>query len=125
MPCDLHFFLLLYRSASLDNGYLCPFFVGTDEPEWAAECLAKFRTYPGGQPLETCVDSSQIFKANKQVHFRRLREEFPTVAFEEMLFFDNEIANVRAVSQLGVRCVHCPRGLTAAAWEEGLRLFQQ
>ena len=82
------------------------------------------RTYPGGQPLETCVDSSQIFKANKQVHFRRLREEFPTVAFEEMLFFDNEIANVRAVSQLGVRCVHCPRGLTAAAWEEGLRLFR-
>ena len=86
--------------------------------------MDKFCTSPGGRPLRTCVDSSQIFKANKQTHFRRLKEQFPALAFQDMLFFDNEVANVRAVSQLGVRCIHCPNGLTAEAWEEGLRLFR-
>lgn len=31
--------------------------------------------------------------------------------------------NVTEVSRLGVKCVYTPRGLTAAAWREGLALF--
>jgi hypothetical protein len=42
----------------------------TDEPDWAAECLRKFKT-PCGRPIGDLIDSSQIFKANKQTHFQR------------------------------------------------------
>jgi magnesium-dependent phosphatase 1 len=42
----------------------------TDEPSWAEECLRKFKT-PSGIPIGDCIDSSQIYKANKQAHFQR------------------------------------------------------
>ncbi|KAJ1403576.1 magnesium-dependent phosphatase-1 [Ochromonadaceae sp. CCMP2298] len=95
----------------------------TDEPSWAAECLQKFKT-TGGQMIATSADSSQIFKANKQVHFAKLKSQYPSIDFSEMLFFDNEMGNVRNVAKLGVRCVYCPEGITEAAWEEGLDMFR-
>jgi magnesium-dependent phosphatase 1 len=95
----------------------------TDEPEWADECLRKFTT-SGGQALSQIVDSSQIFKSNKQKHFQNLRRQYPDIGFEEMLFFDNEYGNIRNVSQLGVKCYYCEDGMTQQAWEEGLRMFR-
>jgi magnesium-dependent phosphatase 1 len=94
----------------------------TDEPEWADECLEKFRT-SSGHYLKTVVDSSEIYKSNKQTHFRNLKHKFPGISFEEMLFFDNEHHNIQTVSKLGVRSVYCPDGMTAAIWEEGLKKF--
>ena len=85
--------------------------------------MEKFQTYPGGVPLKLCADSSQIFKANKQVHFQKLREQYPTIEFEDMLFFDNEYGNIQSVSKLGVKCIYCPSGMTKDAWEDGLSLF--
>jgi hypothetical protein len=41
-----------------------------------------------------------------------------------MLFFDNESGNIRSVSELGVKCVYCPDGVTAEAWQQGLDLFK-
>lgn len=40
-----------------------------------------------------------------------------------MLFFDNEMGNIRSVSKLGVQCVYCPDGMTQAIWDEGLNKF--
>mmetsp|Transcript_22256 Transcript_22256/g.30492 ORF Transcript_22256/g.30492 Transcript_22256/m.30492 type:complete len:176 (+) Transcript_22256:163-690(+) len=97
----------------------------TDEPLWANECLEKFLTFPGGEPLKLCADSSQIFKANKQVHFRKLKEQYPTIEFQDMLFFDNEYGNIQSVSKLGVKCIYCPSGMTQDVWEEGLRHFDE
>ena len=94
-----------------------------DEPRWAAECLDKFTTSDGVTPLSQCAHSSQIYKHNKQVHFQRLKEEFDGIEFEQMLFFDNELGNIRNVSKIGVKCVHSPDGLTMEAWEQGLSLF--
>lgn len=95
----------------------------TDEPEWADECLRKFHT-SGGNPLFTCADSSQIFKANKQTHFKRLQAEYPSISFEDMLFFDNEYGNIQSVSRLGVKCVYCPEGMTQDIWDQGLSRFR-
>lgn len=95
----------------------------TDEPEWADECLHKFNT-TGGKAIYTCVDSSQIYKANKQTHFKKLLTEFPQIKFDEMLFFDNEYGNIQSVSRLGVKCVYCPQGMTQEIWEQGLNLFK-
>jgi len=39
------------------------------------------------------------------------------------LFFDNERWNITECSRLGIKCVYTPRGLTSAAWQEGLAMF--
>ena len=79
-----------------------------DEPRWAEECLSKFITTSGEEDGEGCAigdvaHMSLIYNENKQSHFRRLKEEFPDIAFDEMLFFDNERGNIVSVSQLGVK----------------------
>ncbi len=56
-----------------------------------------------GEPINTVVHSSQIYKANKQMHFQALKEEFPEISYKEMLFFDNERGNIQNVSRLGVK----------------------
>lgn len=94
----------------------------TDEPSWAAECLRKLKT-SSGIPIGDVVDSEQIFKANKKVHFERLRKLYPDIPFEEMIFFDNEFGNIKSVSSLGVKSVYCPDGMLQSVWEEGLALF--
>ncbi len=94
----------------------------TDEPEWADECLAKFKT-AHGLPLNAVVDSSEIYKSNKQSHFRNLQRKYPDIAFEDMLFFDNESGNINTVSRLGVKSIYCPDGMTKEVWEHGLRQY--
>ena len=103
----------------------------TDEPGWADECLHKFLTVPphgndemkDGVPLKQVAHAEQIFKSNKKIHFQRLQKQFPKVPFTKMLFFDNERGNISSVSQLGVKCVYCPDGITSEAWRQGLALF--
>lgn len=96
----------------------------TDEPIWAAECLRLFNT-TGGTPIGQVVHSEQIFKANKKVHFERLKKQYPDIAFEQMLFFDNERGNINNVEQLGVKCVYCPEGMTSDVWKRGLAMFDK
>ncbi|CAM9336025.1 unnamed protein product, partial [Ectocarpus fasciculatus] len=99
---------------------VCALVSCTDEPAWADECLDRFSTTPSGLPLRACVDNSQIFKSNKKTHFQRLRAAYPHIDYSEMLFFDNEMSNIRSVSSLGVCCLHCPDGMTEEAWVRGL-----
>ena len=77
----------------------------TDEPNWADECLRKFNTV-GGTPFHDIPHSSQIFKANKQVHFQKLHSiyEKEGIDYSDMLFFDNEHYNTETVAHLGVKC---------------------
>lgn len=95
----------------------------TDEPVWANECMNKFLTNPGRKPIATAADTSQIFTANKQNHFRNLKKEYPHIEYKDMLFFDNEYGNIRDVKKLGVHCVHCENGLTAEVWRSALQDF--
>ena len=96
----------------------------TDEPEWVEECLHKFQT-SHRKSLHSVADSSEIYKANKQSHFRNLQKQYPHISFQEMLFFDNESGNIRNVERLGVKCVYAPSGMTKEIWEEGLRKFHE
>ena len=95
-----------------------------DEPEWANACLHLFVTQPGRVPLSQIADSSEIYHANKQVHFRNLKKQFPDIDYSEMLFYDNQMDNIQAGAKLGVKCVFCPDGMTAEAWEQGLQQFR-
>lgn len=96
----------------------------TDEPNWANECLQKFKVRDG-RSLNQLVDSIQIFKSNKQTHFKNLKKQYPDIEFEEMLFFDNEGGNIRDVGALKVKCVFCPNGVDESAWDAGLKLFEK
>ena len=102
---------------------VCALVSCTDEPSWAAECLEKFKTTPGNESLHTCVDSSQIYKANKQRHFQALQEEYPDISFKEMMFFDNEMHNVTTVRKLGVHSICCPNGMTEQVWQDALEEY--
>jgi magnesium-dependent phosphatase 1 len=107
----------------------------TDEPSWADECLRKFTLGPargdggGGDgagsaatTLKECGDYEEIYKSNKKTHFTRLQKK-TGVAFEDMIFFDNEKHNCTSVSQLGVVCVHCRGGLSPSVWQQGIEKF--
>ncbi|XRB12033.1 magnesium-dependent phosphatase [Pseudoscourfieldia marina] len=59
----------------------------------------------------------EIRSGSKQQHFRNLHKA-SGIAYEDMLFLDNERWNISEVSALGVCSVYCPRGLV----DEGVSL---
>lgn len=77
----------------------------------------------GKQTLASLADFVTVFPGSKTTHFRQLKEQ-SGVAFEDMLFNDDDDENVHDVSALGVVCSHCPEGLTVASWLQGMEDFQ-
>ncbi|KAG7377420.1 Magnesium-dependent phosphatase 1 [Phytophthora boehmeriae] len=75
------------------------------------------------KPLGSIAAYVTVFPGSKTAHFKMLREQ-SGVAFEDMLFNDDEEGNVADVSDLGVVCSHCPEGLTVASWLQGMEDFQ-
>mgnify|MGYP001985302890 CR=1 FL=1 len=74
--------------------------------------------------LKDVITFSEIYPSNKTKHFRALQAS-TGVAFADMLFFDDDQENIRHVSELGVVSVLTPEGVTADAWEQGLRRFME
>ena len=97
-----------------------------DEPEWARQLLKLF-TIDDGRSFWQALDDgrlAEIYKGNKKTHLKALKEK-TGVAFEDMLFFDDDQENIRHVSELGVVSVLTPEGVTEDAWEAGLRRFME
>jgi magnesium-dependent phosphatase 1 len=95
----------------------------TDHPSWAQECLRLF-TLEGGKTLKSVADIEEIYKADKKEHFKKLQEK-TGIAFQDMIFFDNEMGNIRSVSGLGVLSVYTPDGLTQAVFNRALDDFNK
>ncbi|RLN86473.1 hypothetical protein BBJ28_00004695 [Nothophytophthora sp. Chile5] len=74
--------------------------------------------------LESIADYVAIYPRSKLAHFEQFQQQ-SGVAYEDMLFFDDEFRNVCDVQQLGVTCQHCRGGLTEKAWLEGMQAFQK
>ena len=55
----------------------------------------------------------QIYPGNKLVHFELLQRE-TGFAYDEMVFFDDEMRNIRDTLSIGVRAVHVPAGLNGS-----------
>lgn len=96
----------------------------TDEPDWAKECLRKFRTTPNKIIIGDCADDEEIYYGNKKQHFKNIKKRFPEINYDEMIFYDNQMDNIRNVRELGVFCVYCPDGMTQEIWEEGLKGYE-
>jgi magnesium-dependent phosphatase 1 len=108
----------------------------TTEPAWANTCMnlmdikidRSMDTRSNSDDKKTCtlrslVDYEEIYPRNKRVHFEKLHIN-SGVAYEDMLFFDNEYGNIRDISALGVCCAYCPEGLTDTVWNQGMSAFQ-
>ncbi len=76
----------------------------TGAPDWARELLDLF-------DIRRYFDFEEIYPGNKTRHFHRLAGK-SGVAFEDMVFFDDEYPNIRDVSALRVETVHVRTGLT-------------
>lgn len=106
----------------------------TEYPEWAVPALKEFHIpVPEGAPsnyerlgrpltLNDVGAHQEIYPGSKKTHFARVIKA-AGVEYSDCLFFDNESWNCREVAPLGVVCVHTPRGMTNAAWQEGLAKF--
>ncbi len=65
----------------------------------------------------------EIYKADKgRGHLPALHRK-TGVAYEDMVFFDNERYNITDVSPLGVHCAHCPRGMDVPCLDRALAAF--
>jgi len=87
----------------------------THEPGWALELLQLLR-------IKHRFAFAEIYPEAKFVHFDSLRDD-SHVAFDNMLFFDDEQRNIRDITELGVTCVHVASGMTTSVLEYGLSDF--
>mmetsp|Transcript_14148 Transcript_14148/g.21463 ORF Transcript_14148/g.21463 Transcript_14148/m.21463 type:complete len:218 (+) Transcript_14148:147-800(+) len=117
----------------------------TDEPNWAQSCMdwlivphyddvdidtqhsstnmnSNSNANRKGKTLSACFDHVIIGFSDKKWHFRQIQKK-TNIPYESMVFFDNEMRNIRSVEQLGVKCIYTPEGMTVEAWHEALGLF--
>lgn len=87
----------------------------THQPGWARELLELLG-------IEHRFAFSQIYPEAKFSHFASLRED-SGYAYEDMIFFDDEMRNIRDISQLGVHCVHVSEGVTQLLFDQTLLTF--
>lgn len=62
-------------------------------------------------------------QGSKAGHFQNIHRQ-TGVAFEDMLFLDNEMGNCRTVARLGVNVAYTPDGVTSRAWTMALEKFR-
>lgn len=72
---------------------------------------------------EKLFDQMEIYPGSKKRHFHKLQEA-TEIPYSEMLFFDDEIRN-KEVESLGVTFCFVPEGVSAQAFEKGLREWRR
>ena len=93
----------------------------TEHPQWAGTCLNLFQI-DENLSMHDIGQQQEIYPGGKTTHFRRIHER-TGIAYEHMLFFDNESWNILDVAPLGVCSVYTPRGMTEEVWATGLQAF--
>lgn len=98
-----------------------------DEPAWAAECLEKMMLrQPSGESVQmgSAFRNHEIYKGSKKEHLRAIKRA-TGADFDDMVFFDNQMNNIRAVQPLGVHCVYTPEGQTHAYFNQGVEAWKK
>ncbi|MEM6689480.1 MAG: magnesium-dependent phosphatase-1 [Planctomycetota bacterium] len=89
----------------------------TEQPTWARELLDLLGATQR-------FEFSEIYPSSKLRHFESLRVS-SGIDYEQMLFFDDEMRNIREVSELGVTCVYVENGFYEDLFESGLAEFSE
>jgi magnesium-dependent phosphatase 1 len=84
----------------------------TEQPDWARQLLDLLA-------ISHRFAFAEIYPSSKLQHFAALRDA-SGVDYSDMLFFDDEMRNIREVSHLGVTCIHVPDGLDEGLLHSGL-----
>ena len=65
------------------------------------------------------IAATALMACSSSTHFNALQRK-TGIPYSQMCFFDDDGANIRDVSTLGVHCFHTPRGVTWELYERGL-----
>ncbi|POM62221.1 Magnesium-dependent phosphatase-1 [Phytophthora palmivora] len=102
----------------------------TGEIQAAKECMGLIQVSikrDGGteemKTLEEIASFVEIYPTGKVAHFNKFFQN-SGVAYEDMLFFDDEYRNIQDVSRLGVTSQYCRDGVTWSSWLEGMEAYQ-
>jgi len=87
----------------------------TEQPRWARELL-------GHLAITERFAFAEIYPSSKLRHFAALQKA-SGIAYEEMLFFDDEMRNIHEVGGLGVTSIYVRDGLTADLFQGSLSEF--
>ena len=74
--------------------------------------------------IDTLFSYAEIYPSSKRRHFAQLAED-SGVAYDDMIFFDDDTRNVRDVSKLGVHVVYTPDGVTPQIIADSVREYVQ
>lgn len=88
----------------------------TEQPDWARELIALLN-------IDHRFAFAEIYPTTKLKHFAALHR-LSGVACHQMLFFDDEMRNIKDVSTLGVTCVHVENGVDMSVFRQSLTRFQ-
>ncbi|MFG0255867.1 MAG: magnesium-dependent phosphatase-1 [Rhodopirellula sp. JB053] len=89
----------------------------TEQPPWARELI-------GLLGIAERFAYAEIYPSSKLQHFASLSQQ-SGVAYDEMLFFDDEMRNIREVSPVGVTSVFVETGMSRKLFEDGMKRFAQ
>ena len=102
----------------------------TSKVDWAHALLDAFQVPTKSNnketiPMRTVFDHIEIQPGSKKKHFANLRD-MTGISYDEMLFIDDdERMNLGEVSQMGVLCVHTPRGITMEHFVKSVQKFHE
>ena len=100
-----------------DNGVTMALASRTGEPDWARQLISMLG-------ISDRFKYKEIFPSTKVVHFKNLQRD-SGVEFKDMLFFDDEMRNIREVGEMGVTSIFVENGLSYSLFEEGLAKWQK
>lgn len=84
----------------------------TYQPDWAGIFLDKL-------DIRQYFDFEEIYPGEKTMHFNKLKRK-SGISFEKMIFFDDEMRNIRDVSALGVTSIYVQHGIHRELVEQHL-----
>jgi len=96
----------------------------TEYPKWSQQCLKLLKVPINNEwkNVSELIHVSEIYPGNKKSHFEKIKKE-TGLEYNQMVFFDNEMRNVKDVSKLGVTCFYTPNGMTIDDWNRMLKHF--
>ncbi|WP_233207158.1 MULTISPECIES: magnesium-dependent phosphatase-1 [Pirellulaceae] len=84
----------------------------TEQPAWARELLQLLA-------ITHRFAYAEIYPSSKVRHFTALGKA-SGIAYEEMLFFDDEMRNIREVGEMGVTAIHVANGMSSELFHASL-----
>lgn len=99
------------------KGFLIAAASRTETPDIAETLLKLF-------DINKYFDFKQIFPDRKFKHFKNLKKE-SDVEYNEMIFFDDEMRNIRDISSLNVVCQYVENGIDVTSIERAFKEFQK